>query len=173
MEVALKLLKENRCCICLAEDSTPNVVVLCCGCAFHFNCISDWLLHQNQKFGVSTPLKCPLCRSYIPKLSTGSFMSTQHLESLGLQCLRLFILTIKLAAKVVFTFLMLLLAILYRERHVRGSPDDSIIWYSQIDLNIYIESALYTISVMIGVEIVYDIHLFVCNQYQPVNRQQY
>jgi hypothetical protein len=49
--------QEGSCAICL--DGSPNMMVLCCGAAYHHACLSRWL--QTAPNAV-----CPTCRSVIP-----------------------------------------------------------------------------------------------------------
>ncbi|CAK0844629.1 unnamed protein product, partial [Prorocentrum cordatum] len=46
--------REGECAICL--DSQPDMMVLCCGAAFHFACMARW-------FAVAPDPACPACRS--------------------------------------------------------------------------------------------------------------
>jgi hypothetical protein len=49
----------GSCLIC--SDSNPDIATLCCGKAFHLNCVAEWLSNNNS---------CPQCRSELPRMPT-------------------------------------------------------------------------------------------------------
>jgi hypothetical protein len=44
-------------------EDKPNMATLCCGNAYHFNCMSEWLNSQPAQRN-----SCPQCRSELPSL---------------------------------------------------------------------------------------------------------
>jgi len=59
MRMARDRAKESVCTVCL--DHKPNMLLVCCGAAFHLSCITRWLSTAPEP-------ACPACRSPLPPL---------------------------------------------------------------------------------------------------------